>query len=210
VTARSSKSSLVPVVGILLGLALLVGLVGMAVGLPKLAGDSGGHGEVTMPDELAGFTSVRVASPPPGAQVSQEQLAAEQTEFVEYTEESATEELGHAVGFDVYVTEDFTDFFFAVVYDGESALLPTTGFQSQATAEKQGLVKPIQELVAQGDALCDVQWQQVPAGQGKPEDVLPARAVCQKQVDGRTLQVVTSETTLPATVEYLDELASRV
>lgn len=197
-------------IGITLGVLLLAGVVGLAVLLPKVSGTGG---SVSMPETLpGGFTSIRTAELPEQAQgVDPDEFAAEQEEWVAYTEETATEVFGDPVSFDTYVSEDWQTAIYATVYSGDGgAVGPTMGLRSPESAEQQGMAAPPEELVSRGEAICKITWSQAPPGQQQGEQAAPQEVLCQQEHGGRTVQILTGGVSVDQATEYLENVADSI
>lgn len=205
VSAVQTSPAAQRVVGLGLGAVVLALLVGLAVGLPKAEGDTAA---TVLPDTLpGGWTAtdvLDVADVPAESGITEEAIQ-RQADRRAYAEARFAEAYDDAPSFRTYVDETLQKFVLVTVFVGEGqAFLPG---EPPVDPEAEGLARSNTELVREGDALCSVSYQPVPAGQETGD---PAAVSCQQPVDGQTVQLQTQGVSLDDTFALLDDIATEI
>lgn len=199
-------------------MAVLALLVAFSVALPSSSeeppADRGGagvgnHDPITLPDSLPGqWTAVDVASPGNDDAEAAAELAKQQEETVGYVNDTLDEVYpDYPTAFRAYANDDLTSFVTLTVFGAPGGAFSPNGF---ASADRLRLARATTELVRVGDAVCQVDWQAVPAGQEFPADAAPLATTCQLARDGRTYQLGTQGMAVDDTTALLDRVAGEV
>jgi len=201
-----SKRSAGPI-GIVLGVVLLGAVAAFGIALPKATDDDGPAGA-----ETAGAETAAVALPDdlPHGLVAQDQLDGEAAGRYAAAQESAVE--GFAEIYDEpvavrgYANDDGSIQATVTVLDRPPGLFDPNG--PPIDPEVLGLARSIYELRRVGDAVCNLNFQQVvPQGQPVDDGAAPTSLQCQQGDGDRTIELFASGLTLDQAVEILDELA---
>jgi hypothetical protein len=190
-------------VGIGLGVVLLGAVAAFGIALPKATGDDDGAGdagatEIVLPDEL------------PHGLVAQDQLDDEVAGRYLAAQESAAEGFAELydepVGVRGYASDDGALQVTVTVLDRAPGLFDPNG--PPIDPQVLGLERSVYELRRVGDAICNLNFDQVvPQGQPVDDDAAPASVQCQREDGDRTIELFGSGLTLDQTVDVLDALA---
>jgi hypothetical protein len=212
------------VVSAVLGLALLVGMVAFAVGLPELdsgpsAGSdaesaSAGSGAasndepVELPDELSlGLRAVDLGTLP--AELTQQfgDLDA-LTEQEDAVAAGLDEVFGAPGDFRIYASEEGPALANVAVLGRDPGLFLEALPLDSDLLEVE---RPSAELTRVGDAVCSINWgQAVPAGQPVDAAAPPQSVRCQLGADGRTIEITAQGLDVESTVSVAEDLAAQL
>lgn len=176
-------------VGAALGVVLLAGVFGFAVGLPEVEGDGI---EAPADDEGQKVDDVPVAELLPetlldGALVRYHDVPSDLAALFEEVEGYSTEVLTEAFGKDtavgIYTTSQQQLRVGVTIYDGESGLFLQAG--PPVPPELSANQDTVGEYSRQGASVCFGQWQT----QSREQDTPPFQVQCQQVVAGRTVNV---------------------
>jgi hypothetical protein len=215
VIARTSRPL---VLAALLGVVVLGLLVAFSVSLPsssdepatdRASADTGNHDPITLPESLPGqWTAVDVADPANHDAAAAAEFAKQQKETVAYVNDTLGKVYpDYPTAFRAYANDDLTSFVTLTVFGAPGGAFSPNGF---ASAERLKLARATVELVRAGDAVCQVNWQSVPAGQEFPADAVPLATTCQLSRDGRTYQLATQGMAVDGTAGLLVKAADEV
>jgi hypothetical protein len=195
-------------IGLLLGVVLLGAVAAFGIALPKATGDHeaetggtsepGGTGAIELPDEL------------PHGLVAQDQLDGEAAGRYAAAQQSAVEGFAEiydeSVGVRGYANDDGRIQATVTVLDRAPGLFDPNG--PPIDPEVLGLARSVYELRRVGDAVCNLNFQQVvPQGQPVDDSAAPASLQCQQGDGDRTIELFGSGLTLDQAVDVLRELA---
>lgn len=197
-----------PLLGTALGLILLAGLVGFAVGLSgdDQDPDTSALPADPLPAELrdGALVSYERLEPIPGAEVSPEQLADAMGQQVAYAEGRLTDVFEREVALATYAAPDFSAQAEVTVYAGEPGLFKP-GLPSDPEGEHASAWF---DAVRYGEVRCFVAW--ASDDQTATAGGVPAAVQCQRGDAGRTYDIRTSGMGAEATAAALNEVVAHV
>jgi len=196
------------IVGAVSGVVLLAGVVGFAVGLPEVVGDSDAHAAAEKDAVSKPAADLLPATLLDGALQRYPDIDPQYAEMAGQVETYSGEKLTEAFGTDsavaLYTTPDIQTQVAVTIYAGESGLFLQQG--PPVPPEMAANSQTLSDVVREGDSVCIAQW----SAEAHQQDGPPFQAQCQRVVAGLTINVYAAPgLTVKQTAEIVDDVAAQ-